>query len=112
MIGSEYKTIVNTSTTPPVYNGMNPFQSVVHGIFDRPTVTTSQNQVREPVIHPHEFTTLQTGKAENSFVTVTVMTQIGRTFPTGQNYVRFPFEQCLLPVAEYEKVLGDQVGQI
>lgn len=97
IIGTEYKTIVNTSTTPPVYNGMNPFQEAVHNLFAKPTVTTSENHVREPSIHPHEFTTLQTGNAENGFVTEFVMSQVGRTFALGRNYARSGLQLILPP---------------
>ena len=100
LIGTEYKTVVNTSTTPPVYNGMNPFNEFVHGLFAQPSVTTSKNQVREPSIHPHEFTTLQTGNAENQFVAEIVVSQVGRTFAASRLYSRSFLQLILLPQDE------------
>jgi len=108
LIGTEYKTVVNTSTTPAVYNGLNPFKSFLHDLVSKPTVTTSHNQVREPTIHPHEFQTLQTGNKDNGFVTHTVITQVGRMFESGLNYQLMPFQQTIFPISETEKVLGDQ----
>ena len=104
LIGTEYKTVVNTSTTPPVYNGMNPFNEFVHGLFAQPSVTTSKNQVREPSIHPHEFTTLQTGNAENQFVAEIVVSQVGRTFAASRPYSRSFLQLILLPQDENTRI--------
>jgi len=85
-IGTDYRTIVNRSTTPSQYNGFNPFMGMLHPILNPPTVTYNENHVREAIIHPEEFATMPIGSAQNGFMTAVVITQVGRLFKDGGNF--------------------------
>jgi hypothetical protein len=106
-IGTEIKINISTSTTPSQYNGMNPFGEVIHRLFSKPSVTTGENPVREPAIHPHEFGSFQTGSEQNGFVTEALLAQVGRKFPTGTNYARTFFQQTVPPVTPGDAMIEE-----
>jgi hypothetical protein len=95
-LGTDYKTIISTSTSPPPrYTGWNPLEGIMHWLNGRPSVVTNEQPVREPVMHPHEFSSLQTGSRENGWVTQAVISQVGRTFKTGKSYTCTYFPQIV-----------------
>lgn len=105
LIGSEMKPNVSTSTTPaPAYTGMNPVEGLIHWVNSKPTVTTNQGVIREPCVHPHEFTGLQVGSKENGYETFAVVTQVGRIFPESQkSYTGMTFQQYELKPSQEQQ---------
>lgn len=100
LLGAHEKQIVETSSTPQQYHGSNPIQAIQHSIygafFGKPSVTTSTRTVREPIIHPHEFSTLACGGAQNGMIATAIMTQVGRTFKSGLPFAMVNFKQIIV----------------
>ena len=100
LIGTEQKTVTETSKTPSQYGGFDPLKRFLHRITSQPSVTTSGKTIREAIIQPCEFSDLQPGGPEHDWVAEAVLTQVGRTFSNGKRFLKVGFKQLLLPSFE------------
>jgi hypothetical protein len=103
-IGTHEKTLTDTSVTPPAYQGIDPIKAILHPFFSKPSRTTSAKTIREPRVHPHEFSELSPGGKTRQFVCEAIITQVGRRFVGGLPYRRVRFNQIILP----EEVYSDE----
>ena len=92
--GSHERAIEESSATPQVYSGFDPFMSFMYQ-FKKPVVTRSRRIVREPLVHPHEFLHLRNGGKTNGFLADAFVSQVGRIFSDGSPVRKMTFEQIL-----------------
>lgn len=109
-IGTYEKTITETSSVPPHSGELNPFKDMLYRLLKKPVVTTSKRIVREPHLHPHDFTLLAPGGEANGWMAEAIMTQVGRTFVGNLPYRRVVVPQTLLPAAVYTPEQYSQVA--
>jgi hypothetical protein len=108
-IGTELKTINETTTTPTPFTGNNPIFKWLHEKTSKPTVSNSTKTTREARIQPHEFQGLQVGNSQNNWVTQAVVTQVGRPFVGPfDGYGVFCFQQFKIPEYQTPKDLCDE----
>ncbi len=111
-IGTREKHFQETSTTPPQYQGVNIVHKMLHGLFSKPSVTTTNRRVREPHIHPHEFAGLVPGGARSGMMTQAFITQVGRVHSNGLPYDNIHFNQIILPDAPTQENLDACVTRL
>ncbi|MEI8194280.1 MAG: TraM recognition domain-containing protein [Phycisphaerae bacterium] len=97
--GTHERTIEESSSTPQVYPGFDPFKSLLYQ-FKKPIVSKNYRIVREPLVHPHEFLRLLNGGKQNGFVTEAFVSQVGRIFGDGWPVRKMAFRQVLFQVAQ------------
>lgn len=93
LIGTDYRILSGSSATEPNYPGLDPLMDMLYRLFKRPVITNTKTPVREPIVHPHEFSQLLTGGPENDCIVSGIAVRVGRPFANGCNHTTVAFQQ-------------------